>query len=254
MGPFKRFVFKSFRSSSFVTILTSMLASQQGYAQIPVTVTTQVTDSPMTVAEFASNTTRWAQQVQQMTSQIDQMKQQYGALTGSRGLGRVFDDPQLREYLPQDWQAVYDEVKHGGYSGLNGRARSVYAHNKVFDACESLVQDQQRDACRAQAVKPSQDKAFALEAYDQAATRLRQIDQLMGQINQTQDPKGIAELQGRIAAEQAMIQNEQTKLQMFQMVAEAEGKIQEQRQRELNAQVLDKRGYKNRELLNLGGN
>nr|WP_276574074.1 type IV secretion system protein [Pseudomonas qingdaonensis] len=66
-----------------------MLGSQQGYAQIPVTVTTQVTDYPMTVAEFASNTTRWAQQVQQMTSQIDQMKQQYGALTGSRGLGRV---------------------------------------------------------------------------------------------------------------------------------------------------------------------
>ncbi|MNM42954.1 hypothetical protein D3C81_538060 [compost metagenome] len=70
MGPFKRFVFKSFRSSSFATMLTSMLASQQGYAQIPVTVTTQVTDSPMTVAEFASNTTRWAQQVQQMAFQV----------------------------------------------------------------------------------------------------------------------------------------------------------------------------------------
>jgi type IV secretion system protein VirB5 len=185
----------------------------------------------MTVAEFASNTTRWAQQVQQMTSQIDQMKQQYGALTGSRGLGRVFDDPQRRDYLPQDWQAVYEAVKRGGYSGLNGRASSIYADNKVFDACESLVQDQQRNACRAQAVKSSQDKAFALEAYDQAEARLRQIDQLMGQINQTRDPKGIAELQGRISAEQAMIQNEQTKLQMFQMVAEAEGKIQEQRQR-----------------------
>ncbi|MFK3907433.1 type IV secretion system protein [Pseudomonas monteilii] len=49
----------------------------------------------------------------------------------------------------------------------------------------------------------------------------------MGQINQTQDPKWIAGLQGPIAAEQAMIQKEQTKLQMFQMVAEAEGKIQE---------------------------
>lgn len=245
---------KGVRPFGFATIFVSLMCSQQSFAQIPVTITTQVTDSPMTVAEFASNTTRWAQQVQQMTSQIDQMKQQYSALTGSRGLGRVFDDPQLRDYLPQDWQAVYDAVKRGGYSGLNGRAGSIYADNKVFDSCESLIQDQQRNACRAQAVKPSQDKAFALEAYDQAEARLRQIDQLMGQINQTQDPKGIAELQGRIAAEQAMIQNEQTKLQMFQMVAEAEGKIQEQRQRELNAQVLDKRGYKNRDLLNLGGN
>lgn len=254
MGPFKRITFKSARSLNSATIIAVVLGSQPGYAQIPVTVTTQVTDSPMTAAEFASNTTRWAQQVQQMTAQIDQMKQQYSALTGSRGLGRVFNNPQLRDYLPQDWQVVYDAVKRGGYSGLNSRAGSIYADNKVFDACESLVADQQRGACRSQAVKPSQDKAFALEAYEQAAARLGQIDQLMGQINQTQDPKGIAELQGRIAAEQAMIQNEQTKLQMFQMVAEAEGKIQEQRQRELNAQVLDKRGYKTRELLNLGGN
>ncbi|MCI0913741.1 P-type DNA transfer protein VirB5 [Pseudomonas putida] len=173
MDLFKRLAFKGVRPSSFATTLALLLSSQQGYAQIPVTVTTQVTDSPMTVAEFASNATRWAQQVQQMTLQIDQMKQQYGALTGSRGLGRVFDDPQLRDYLPQDWQAVYDAVKRGGYSGLNGRAGSIYADNKVFDAC------------RAQAVKPSQDKAFALEAYHQAEARLRQIDQLMGQINQT---------------------------------------------------------------------
>lgn len=99
-------------------------------------------------------------------------------------------------------------MKRGGYSGLNGRVDSIYAGNKVFDACESLVSDQQHDSCRSQMVKPSQDKAFALEAYDQADARLRQIDQLMEQINQTQDLKGVAELQGRIAAEQAMIQCE----------------------------------------------
>nr|WP_249688148.1 hypothetical protein [Pseudomonas syringae] len=51
-----------------------------------------------------------------------------------------------------------------------------------------------------------------------------------------------------------MIQSEQTKLQMFQMVAQAEDKIQEQRQRELNAQILDKRRFKTRTKLNLGGN
>lgn len=237
-----------------VAAFSSLMCAQQCYAQIPVTVTSQVTESPMTIAEFASNSTRWSQQVQQMASQIDQMKQQYGAITGSRGLGRVFDDPQLREYLPQEWQAVYDSVKSGGYTGLDVRAETIYADNKVFDACQSFAQDEQRTACQAQAVKPSQDKAFALDAYDQAKGRLRQLDQLMGQIDKTQDPKGIAELQGRIAAEQAMIQNEQTKLQMFQMVAQAEDKVQEQRQRELNAQILDKRGFKTRTMLNLGGN
>ncbi|KDP89763.1 hypothetical protein W824_15140 [Clavibacter cf. michiganensis LMG 26808] len=70
-----------------------------------------------------------------------------------------------------------------------------------------------------------------------------QIDQLMAKINDTPDPKAIAELQGRIAAEQAMIQNEQTKLQMYQMVAAAEDRLQQQRQRELNAKANARRGW-----------
>lgn len=212
-------------------------------AQIPVTVTTQASDSPMTMAEFASNTARWAQQVEQMTSQIDQMKQQYQSITGSRGLGTIMNNPALRDYLPQDWQQVYDSVQSGGYAGLSGRAAQIYNDRKVYDACSQFMTTQQRTSCQAQAVKPSQDKAFALDAYDAAKGRLRQIDQLMGKINDTPDPKAIAELQGRISAEQAMIQNEQTKLQMYQMVAEAEDRLQRQQQREINAQLVDKRGY-----------
>lgn len=213
------------------------------YAQIPVTVTTQASDSPMTMAEFAANTARWAQQVEQMTSQIDQMKQQYQSITGSRGLGTILDNPALRDYLPQDWQQVYDSVQNGGYAGLNGRAAQIYNDRKVYDACAQFMTAQQRISCQAQAVKPSQDKAFALDAYDAAKGRLRQIDQLMGKINDTADPKAIAELQGRISAEQAMIQNEQTKLQLYQMVAQAEDRLQRQQQREINARLVDKRGH-----------
>jgi type IV secretion system protein VirB5 len=91
-------------------------------------------------------------------------------------------------------------------------------------------------------VKGSQDKAFALDAYDAARDRLNQIDQLMARINSTQDPKDIAELQGRIAAEQAMIANEQTKLQMYAMVAEAEDRLQEQREHEIAMKDAAKRG------------
>jgi type IV secretion system protein VirB5 len=212
-------------------------------AQIPVTVTTQASDSPMTMAEFSANTARWAQQVEQMASQIDQMKQQYQSITGSRGLGTIMNNPALRDYLPEDWQQVYDSVQSGGYAGLSGRAAQIYNDRKVYDACSQFMTTQQRTSCQAQAVKPSQDKAFALDSYDAAKGRLRQIDQLMGKINDTADPKAIAELQGRISAEQAMIQNEQTKLQMYQMAAQAEDRLQRQRQREINAQLVDKRGH-----------
>ncbi|MEE4688279.1 type IV secretion system protein [Pseudomonas alliivorans] len=91
----------------------------------------------------------------------------------------------LSSERPQEWQAVYDSVKRGGYTCLDGRAEMIYADSEVFDACQSFAQDEQRAACQAQAVKPSQDKAFALDAYDQAKGRLRQLDPLMGQIDKT---------------------------------------------------------------------
>lgn len=224
-----------------------LFGSHGAKAQIPVTDGASIAQ---TAAEFAENAMRWKQQVDQLKEQIDQAEREYEALTGGRGLGTILNDPALRDYLPDDWQAVYDSVKNGGYSGLSGTGKTVYDANRVYDACTHFNDSQQRTSCEAQAVKGAQDKGFALDAYNAAKSRISQIDQLMAQINQTADPKAIAELQGRIAAEQANIQNEQTKLQMYSMVAAAEDRLQQQRQREINAKVLDKRGYKTRDPVN----
>jgi type IV secretion system protein VirB5 len=233
--------------SASCILAVGIAASSATFAQIPVTDGASIAKS---VENQIETMAKWKMQYDQMVSQIDQMKQQYAAVTGARGMGELFNNPQLRDYLPQDWQGVYDSVKSGGYAGLSGRAESIY-NNKVYDACAAFASTEQRTNCEAQAVKGAQDKAFALDAYDAAKNRLSQIDQLMRQINQTQDPKAIAELQGRIAVEQAMIQNEQTKLQMYQMVAAAEDRLQEQRQRETNAKMLANREYTKHQPFNL---
>ncbi|QBO00447.1 P-type DNA transfer protein VirB5 [Xanthomonas oryzae pv. oryzae] len=228
------------RFLAVITVACSVFLSNSTYAQIPVTDGASIAQQ---VAAQVETIAKWKMQYDQMTSQINQMKQQYESLTGSRNLGQILNNAALRDYLPNDWQGVYDAVKSGGYSGLSGRALSIYEGNKAFDACAHFKVADQRTACEAQAVKGAQDKAFALDAYDKAKSRLTQIDQLMAKINDTPDPKAIAELQGRIAVEQAMIQNEQTKLQMYQMVAAAEDRLQEQRQRELNAKAGARRGW-----------
>jgi len=223
-----------------IVLAAGIAMSSAAFAQIPVTDGASIANS---IQQQIETIAKWKMQYDQMTSQINQMKQQYESLTGSRNLGQILNNAALRDYLPNDWQGVYDAVKTGGYSGLSGRAQSIYEANKAFDACMVFKLADQRTACEAQAVKGAQDKAFALDAYDKAKSRLTQIDQLMAKINDTPDPKAIAELQGRIAAEQAMIQNEQTKLQMYQMVAAAEDRLQEQRQRELNAKAGARRGW-----------
>src|SRR5471032_1179789 len=79
------------------------------FAQIPVTVTS---DIPSTLNQIQTMA-QWANQYQQMISQISQMKQQYAALTGSRGLGQILNNPASRSYLPDEWAGVYDQVRNG---------------------------------------------------------------------------------------------------------------------------------------------
>jgi type IV secretion system protein VirB5 len=182
------------------------------------------------------------QQVEQAKAQLEQAKSHYDALTGSRNLGEVLNNPVYRDYLPQSWQGVYDSVRTGGYLGLTGTARTLRAASQVFDTCATLGRDpdparakEALAACQASSAMPAQQKAFAQEAFDKARGRLGQIEGLMRKINATTDPKAIAELHARIAIEQAAIQNEQTKLQMYQLATAAERELQLQQAREIEA-------------------
>jgi len=187
------------------------------------------------IGQLASQAATLGQQLSEAKNQVTQLKNTYDSFTGSRDLGTIMNNPALRNYLPQDWQKVYDSVKQGGYAGLSGTAKTMY--KQVYDSCKHITIDDERLSCEASAVKGAQDKGFAMDAYSKAQDRMDQIDQLMAKVNDTQDPKAIAELQARIATEQANIQNEQTKLQMYAMVASAEDKMQQQNKREMNARA-----------------
>lgn len=202
------------------TILLAMNAAQ---AQIPVTDVAGLTQQVQQVIS-------WGQQLQQMKAQIDQQKRMYESMSGSRGLGHLLNNPALRNSLPQDWQKVYSAIQNGGYKGLSGAGRAIRDANKIY-GCENFSASVAK-LCERQAVKSAQDKAFAQDAYSVAQARLDNIQGLMSQIDQTEDGKAIAELNARIQAEQAMIQNEQTKLQMFSMLAAAEKDLIDQQKRE----------------------
>jgi type IV secretion system protein VirB5 len=81
-----------------------------------------------------------------------------------------------------------------------------------------------------------------------AKAGVAQIEALMDGINATEDPGSIREIQARIAAEQASLANEDTKLRMLQMVADAEDKLARQQQHELLYQEQTRTTVKKLEL------
>ncbi|WP_205191243.1 P-type DNA transfer protein VirB5 [Burkholderia sp. LMG 13014] len=189
----------------------------------------------------AQNVVQAIATVGQLKQQVQQEMQIYQSTIGSRGFGTLLSNPVVANSLPSNWQSVYTAIQNGGYAGLTGSAQTLRSASQVYDCDDQTGVDQQ--LCRRTLNKPYQDKAFGLQAYQTELQELDQIQSLAQQINATQDPKGVAELQARIQTESTAVGNEMTKLQLFRMLAETEDKLVAEQQSEL---VLSRAGKTNR--------
>ncbi|EGU30967.1 attachment mediating protein VirB5-like protein [Vibrio ichthyoenteri ATCC 700023] len=219
-------------------------------AGIPVSVIVDATATQNQFVNYAQALKEYAtilDQLSNMRDQLRQAEQDYLSTTGSRNLGDILNDPAFREYLPNNWERIYSDIRTGGYNGLSGSAKALRDASKIYDACASgYATETEKQICNATAVKPAQDQAFAIDAYEKSNQRTAQIESLMREINRTNDPKSIAELNARIQAEQAMLINEQTKLAMYQATAQAEADILRQQETEYQKKMINSRHFSNR--------
>jgi type IV secretion system protein VirB5 len=179
----------------------------------------------------AANVAQAIATVARLEQEVQQEIQLYQSLNGSRGFGALLGNPVLANSLPSNWMSVYTAIQNGGYAGLTGRAQALRSASKIYDCEDQIGVDQQ--LCQRELNKPFQDKAFGMQAYQTELQELNQIQSLMQQIDVTQDPKGVAELQARIQTESTTVSTEMTKLQLFRMLADTEDKLIAEQQSEL---------------------
>lgn len=153
------------------------------------------------------------QQLTQMQQQYQVLDQQYRAVTGNRDLGTILNDHALANHLPSQWQGVYRKVKAGVLPGVSDQARGI----RQAEAMTGGTAGQQRDDDTLSA-----NGALAMRGYDQALARLDNIQALMQRANTTQDAAAKADLQNRLSAEVAMVNNEQTRMLLMGQLAEVE--------------------------------
>ncbi|PPD55386.1 MAG: P-type DNA transfer protein VirB5 [Methylotenera sp.] len=165
------------------------------------------------------NIKKWELQLTAMKDQFDQQVKQYTALTGHRGFGSLLNDPTLKKYLPDDWQAVYKQVLS---PALEHPAICVGFAGHEFTRCQT------------QAKKHYQDQMGFEHAYNTSVALQNQIQGLIDSISTTTDPKEIAELQARIAGEQTKVQNAMMQMQLSTQLAEIKNKLVMQQQKEAN--------------------
>lgn len=157
---------------------------------------------------------------------VKQLEQQYITITdayqstiGNRGLGGIYNAPALRNYLPDQWQSVYDEVKSGQLNGISGVADGI----EQQEAMTAYTPGQQRLNDTEAA-----NKAMAMRAYQGSVDRLNNIQQLMQQSDLTQDPAAKADLQNRWAAEISSINADKMRLDLAARLQDAEKDLAQQ--------------------------
>ena len=208
-------------------VLAAMACGTHANAQIPVT-------DLGSIAQQVQQVAAWGKQFAQMQTQFNQLQSTYNNISGIRGMASLVNNPALRNYLPPEYQDMLSGT--GMPPGLSGNIASIRDSARVF-GIQSSGLDMASDTARAMQNMQNQNamnRGIGEEGYRQAAARFASIQVLLDKVNAAPDQKDILDLQGRIQAEQVMMQNEQSKLQMMTYLASVQKDIAQQQAKEIS--------------------
>ena len=214
--------------SVIVLLLACTLGASGSHAQFAVIDVNAIT-------QMAQQLRVLQEQLANARSQLTQAQAQFAALTGSRGMERLLEGA-TRNYLPPDW-AVFERTLRRvetSYAALGAQVEAVIQGNAVLTPEQTAhlvpAQREQLEAARQSAALLQVTSRQALQV---SSERFDALQALIDAIPTATDSKAALDLQARIAAEQAMLQNEHTKLMVLYQTVEAEERAREQRAREL---------------------
>jgi type IV secretion system protein VirB5 len=173
-------------------------------------------------------------QLQTLKEQLTTAQDELHSITGGRGMERLLAGT-VRNYLPVDWNQVAGLLQGtaGNFGVLAASVERLVNAQAVLSAAElaalSAIEREELEAARRSAATL---QVIAREALATTSARFDSIQELVNAIAGAEDQKAILDLQARISAEQGMLQNEQTKLQVLYQTLQAEEWARRQRVRE----------------------
>ena len=218
-----------------IALAAGLLAGNGAYATgIPVIDAANLAQATQQVAS-------WAQQLQQMAYQLQQLKQTYDSLSGIRGMAGLANNPALRKYLPSDWQqtlSLANGAASGQYNSLSGSLGAMKSATRIMGIEDTGLSS---TSYAGKAYQNSQNQAalnrvLAEESYRQASQRIDGLQTMLDKVNDAPDEKDILDLQARIQAEEALLQNEQIKLASLAQLQQAQRDIASQQAAEIRMQ------------------
>lgn len=204
-----------------------------------------------TVAGWAANhqdeinqLSKLGEQLQQLQNTYQMVTSTYNSLTGSRGMGALQTLTNAsRNYLPASASDLLETMNGASqtYSQMSGMVQNFTDQNAILNgnALNSLnMTGQQLNLFTQRRKNAAAIQATAQQSMNAASQRYAYIQQMMDSINNTNDPKAIAELQARIAGEQVMLQNDQSKMEQMYAYLQNQDRVNQQQMNELSVQQI----------------
>ena len=186
------------------------------------------------IAQLIQEVATLQQQLQTAEQTLTNAQQQYQAMTGNRGMQNLLSGTN-RNYLPTTWSQLAAAITQtgGAYQALSLGTQSLMTANAVLTpqqvAALSPAEQVQLQAARQSAALL---QATSRQALDNTSARFNSLQQLINAIPSATDQKGALDLQARIQAEQAMLQNENTKMAVLYQTLQAQEWARRQSARE----------------------
>ena len=173
------------------------------------------------------------QEIAAAQGELATSQQTFRSMTGDRGMELLLAGA-VRNYLPTsaaDLQSLLGG-NGGAWAALGGAMQAAIGQNAVLTAQQlaqlapaaGYLQAARRTTALAQAIDGA--------ALTNSSGRFASLGQLIGEIGAASDQKAILDLGARIAAEQTMVANEQTKLEVLQSAMQSQRWSDRLRERE----------------------
>lgn len=185
-----------------IALLTTMGVANVAHSAIPVI-------DPAAIAQAVT-------QVKNQISQIENMRQQLKAITDNGNYANLLNDPNLRRQLNKYLPSGYTDIVQAVQKGDAGALQSAY--NQVQQA-EAQKRSSMTGVERLKVAQATQE-AQMIVMMKHLDTRSSSVQNLVNQINRTQNTAQKQDLLNALQAEQSMIQIDVGRMQIMLQLSE----------------------------------
>lgn len=199
----------------------------------------QIVHDPRALAQMIEEARTTLDQLRALQTQVEQGRQLFDSLNDLSGVNALAGElglPTVRNPLP-DMRALR-AAADGDLSALGDladRADAIRRDTRLYtppagdlDPADAYY----RDSLERAGARTARDLAVGEAVAGAADRRLQGLETLRSALDTAPNARAVLDLEARLAAEQAMIQNEQVRLQGLALTQAAEARLEEQRARE----------------------